>query len=131
MQTVKYEDLWARLEAEYKRMIQRWETGGLLWHTRVYMRRYAKKSWFNPRKYKKPICAVLALSRLAIPIMDTIVSSLIDEPLNFTYHRLVYLSSYGVLEPTKASKIHRMFKISPKFLEYVYRSLKELEEGKT
>lgn len=136
VKALSYEELMERLRAEYERMIDRWETGGLFWHFKVYLKKFSKKHWVRHASthYKKPVCAILALSRLGLPITSTAIQDITEMDPYDAYARLLYLSSYGILEPTKPTRFHgakslRAYKINPGFLTYVYRALKDLEDS--
>ena len=130
-----YEGLMERLGAEYERMLERWESGGLFWHFQVYLKKYAKSGWVKhaSRHYKKPVCAVLALARLGLPITGPALNHLTKIDRDVCWSRLVYLASYGVLEPVepveRRGSIARVrgYKITPGFLSHVYKTLQELE----
>lgn len=126
-------DVLDRVKAEYNRMIERWETSGLYFHLRYYMKRYAHRSWVRYGKLKDAVCAVLALSRLGIPISTPTVNFLLERGEQEVYQKLMYLASYNILEPVKASRSRRgryirTFKLTKQFVEAVYKPLAELKK---
>ena len=126
-------DVLDRVKAEYNRMIERWETSGLYFHLRYYMKKYARTSWVRYGKLKDAVCAVLALSRLGLPISTPTVNFLLERSEQEVYQKLMYLASYNILEPVKAGRSRRgrytrTFKLTKRFVEAVYKPLAELEK---
>jgi len=85
---------------------------------------------------KESVCAVLALSRVGLPIATPTVNYLIGYGENEAYQRMLYLSSYHIIEPTEAMRTGsgghaRCFRLTSKFIETVYSPLKEEETGNT
>lgn len=127
-----YEELTVRLDAEYRKMLRRWENGGLYWHFKGFIRKFAKTRWVPFDIIKKSVCACLALSRLGLPITTAAVAHLTNTSINDAHHRLIYLTSYHVLLPTETQQHKRAwtlrgFRVSPGFLEHTYKGFKELE----
>ena len=62
------------LRREYEAMLRRWENGEFYYRLRFYMKHYAHKSWIRYGRIKETVCAVLALSRMGLPITVPSVS---------------------------------------------------------
>ncbi|MHA1216740.1 MAG: hypothetical protein ACTSPX_05410 [Candidatus Thorarchaeota archaeon] len=98
------------------------------------MKHYAHKSWIRYETIKDTVCAVLALSRIGLPITVPSVSVVLNgvHSEQEIYQKLMYLASYNVLEPISLLKSGngrylRGFKLTPQFIESVYTPLMEQE----
>jgi len=110
-------------------MLKRWDSGSLFFHFLSFVKKFAKKGWIRSKRHRKPICAVLALSRCGLPISSPFVAYLTGLPIEKSYAELVYLASYGVIEPKGLRWKERNFKVSETFIRYMYRPLRELENA--
>ena len=122
------------LRREYEAMLRRWENGEFYYRLRFYMKHYAHKSWIRYETIKNTVCAVLALSRIGLPITVPSVSVVLNGTRSEQeiYQKLMYLASYNVLEPISLLKSGngrylRGFKLTPQFIESVYTPLMEQE----
>lgn len=132
---MRQEELVSILKREYEIMLQRWEGGTLYYRLKFYMKHYAYKSWIRYEEIKEMICAVLALSRIGLPITVPFVRAVLDgaHDEQEIYHKLMYLASYNILEPVKLLKSNsgrylRGFKLTPHFIKSVYTPITEQEK---
>jgi len=127
-------DLMARIREEYKRMLERWESGNLYYHFKTFIKNYAKTGWLRYGSVKEAVCAILALSRLGLPITTPLVAALLMSGKELAKaevearEKLFYLASYGIIEPAEVSRTSRgwfvrRFKVSKTFLEVMYLPL--------
>ena len=131
---MRQDELVSILKREYKAMLRRWENGEFYYRLRFYMKHYAHKSWIRYETIKNTVCAVLALSRIGLPITVPSVSVVLNGTRSEQeiYQKLMYLASYNVLEPISLLKSGngrylRGFKLTPQFIESVYTPLMEQE----
>jgi len=131
---MRQDELVSILRREYKAMLRRWENGEFYYRLRFYMKHYAHKSWIRYETIKNTVCAVLALSRIGLPITVPSVSVVLNGTRSEQeiYQKLMYLASYNVLEPISLLKSGngrylRGFKLTPQFIESVYTPLMEQE----
>ena len=131
---MRQDELISILRREYKAMLRRWENGEFYYRLRFYMKHYAHKSWIRYETIKNTVCAVLALSRIGLPITVPSVSVVLNGTRSEQeiYQKLMYLASYNVLEPISLLKSGngrylRGFKLTPQFIESVYTPLMEQE----
>jgi len=131
---MRQDDLVSMLRCEYRAMLRRWENGEFYYRLKFYMRHYAHKSWIRYDRIKETVCAVLALSRMGLPItvpsVNTVLNGSSDE--HEVYQKLMYLASYNILEPISLLKSDngrylRGFKLTPQFVESVYTPIMEQE----
>jgi len=123
------------LRREYEDMLRRWESGEFYYRLRFFMKHYAHKSWIQHAKIKETICAILALSRIGLPITVPSVSAVLDGVCSEqeVYQRLMYLASYNILEPISLLKSSRgrylrAFKLTSQFIKSVYTPIVEQEK---
>ena len=114
---------------EYRKMLDRWSSGQLFYHFQSFIKRYAKRGWVRSKWIHQLVCSVLALARLGFPINTASVAYLIDANPQKAYFGLIYLSSYGVLDPVDLNigSRARHYKLSSQFIEYVYKKLVDLK----
>ena len=131
---MRQDEIVSILRREYKAMLRRWENGEFYYRLRFYMKHYAHKSWIRYETIKNAVCAVLALSRIGLPITVPSVSVALNgaHSEQEIYQKLMYLASYNVLEPISLLKSGngrylRGFKLTPQFIESVYTPLMEQE----
>ena len=131
---MRQDDLVSMLRREYRAMLRRWENGEFYYRLKFYMKHYAHKSWIRYDRIKEMVCAVLALSRMGLPItvpsVNTVLNGSSDE--HEVYQKLMYLASYNILEPISLLKSDngrylRGFKLTPQFVESVYTPIMEQE----
>ena len=132
---MRQDDLVSLLRREYEAMLQRWENGEFYYRLRFFMKHYAHKSWIRHAKIKETVCAILALSRIGLPITVPSVSVVLDGVCSEqeVYQRLMYLASYNILEPISLLKSSRGrylrgFKLTPQFIKSVYTPIVEQEK---
>jgi len=128
------DELVSILRREYRSMLRRWENGEFYYRLKFYMKHYAHKSWIRYDRIKEMVCAVLALSRVGLPITVPSVIAVLNGTCNEheVYQKLMYLASYNILEPTSLLKSGngrylRGFKLTPQFVESVYTPIIERE----
>jgi len=131
---MRQDELVSILRREYKAMLRRWENGEFYYRLRFYMKHYAHKSWIRYETIKNTVCAVLALSRIGLPITVPSVSVVLNGARSEQeiYQKLMYLASYNVLEPISLLKSGngrylRGFKLTPQVIESDYTPLMEQE----
>ena len=131
---MRQDEIVAALRREYGEMRRRWENGEFYYRLRFYTKHYAHKSWIRYAKMKNVVCAVLALSRMGIPITVPSVSAVLNGACSEqeAYQKLMYLASYNILEPISllrsgCGRYLRGFKLSPRFVEAVYTPIIEME----
>lgn len=122
------------MRREYAEMKSRWEAGELYYRLRFYMKHYAHKSWIRYERMRGMVCAVLALSRMGIPITVPLVNVILEGELREqeVYQKLMYLASYNILEPISllksgSGRYLRGFKLTTQFVESVYTKIVEHE----
>ena len=127
-------ELVSLLRREYEAMLRRWENGEFYYRLRFYMKNYAHKSWIRYERMKDTVCAILALSRMGVPITVPSVSVVLKGTCSEqeVYQKLMYLASYNILEPISllrsgSGRYLRGFKLTPQFVESVYTKIVEQE----
>ena len=111
----------AKLMTEYKRMIDRWESGSLYYQTKEYIKTYTIYS-IRPA-LKEYICAVLACARVGLPITSSLVAWLTGKKTETVYIVLEHLTSLKVLESIPTESKLRKYKLTSEFIKTVYSRL--------
>jgi len=112
-----------QLLREYRTMLERWEKGDLYYHTKAYIKQFTVMPF--RAGIKEYICAVLACSRVGLPITSTLVSWLTGKSIEATYIELEHLSALNVLTPIKTEDKWRKYQVNKEYIKAVYKKLSE------
>ena len=123
------------LTREYKRMLDRWSSGGLYYHYRSFLKRYTLLYLTKFSLAKKYVCGVLAIARLGMPITSNLLAWLTGTDLNLSLGAIEHLSSLKVVEPldpivrkgVSGAPLVRRFKLTEEFIRHVYMRLSEVK----
>jgi len=120
---ISMKDFTVKLVTEYSKMKKRWEDGGLYYHVRTYIDKYTPAiRLIHWGKMKLYISAILASSRLGLPILTSSIAYLTGLKPRQVAEHLCYLASLKILSPMdKPEKgIFRRYKLTKEFIRYLY-----------
>jgi len=116
---------------EYNKVLKMWESGRILYHLLQFTKEIGRRAWIMKINYKI-LCACITASRLGIPITAPFISELVKSTLSSTETTLKTLTGYKILEVLPVYKdpystYMKRYKLSERFINYLYTSLKDLE----
>jgi len=117
---------------EYNKVLKMWESGRILFHLLEFTKEIGRRAWIKKISYET-LCACITASRLGIPITAPFIKELTKKGLASTETTLKTLTGYKVLEVLPVYKdpysaYMKRYKLSEKFIKYLYTSLKDLED---